>query len=761
MTEERRQRVAPWLGLLALLVAAMFADVLLPGARMLGDARGDMPYHSLPWRAFGFGELAKGNLALWNPYVFGGGPYFGGMQSALLYPPNWLFLVLPLALAMNWSIALNVWLLGAFTFLWALRRGLRPFAAFVGAALFMFCAPHFLRMQAGLITQLASIAWAPLVFLSIDEWLASRRARWCLLGMLAIALQIFAGQPQYVYYTAIVAAVYSGLRLLELREGVVVAAAGLLSLYAGGALLAAVQMLAGLDATAETVRGQALPYDFASSFSFPPESLLTLLAPGFFGDIHHQAYWGRWFLWEACAFMGVLGLALAAYGAGVAGARGRWALLGAAATAMLLALGDNTPVYRVLYDWLPWFDKFRSVARFMYLASMIFALFAAYGLDRILRERAVSGRALWVAGGAAATMLGAALVVRAVDWFPVLGAMIGTRESYADGAIYSQATGVLAAQSFAAFSLAIAGVTLALGLGVAVAMRGRPQAALLVGVLAVAEAFAFARMQRPTFDSHAATMPELRQALAAQPGDYRILNLFFPNGGVLSGARDAWGYDPAVERRYAEFMFWSEGKDPGLATQMLEFRRFHPLLAMLRVKYVVEVQDSVLRLTPLPAAPLGRVELIGAYRVRTGRDAVLGAMGESSFDPRREVILEREPQPAPVSAPSQGHASVVRQGTDWLEIEADVASPSILLVTDAWSPAWRARPLEGSGASAYEVMPADYALRAVPLAAGRHRLRLEYAPSGFRIGLAVSALAWLAWAGAAAAVIRAERNRLA
>jgi hypothetical protein len=179
------------------------------------------------------------------------------------------------------------------------------------------------------------------------------------------------------------------------------------------------------------------------------------------------------------------------------------------------------------------------------------------------------------------------------------------------------------------------------------------------------------------------------------------------------------------------------------------------------VKYVVEVRDSVLRLTPLPAAPLGRVELIGAYRVRTGRDAVLGAMGDSSFDPRREVILEREPQPAPVSAPSQGHASVVRQGTDWLEVEADVASPSILLITDAWSPAWRARPLEGSGAGAYEVMPADYALRAVPLAAGRHRLRLEYAPSGFRIGLAVSALAWLAWAGAAAAVIRAERNRLA
>ena len=59
---------------------AMFGDALVPGARVLGDPPSDMLTHSLPWRAFGFGELAKGNLALWNPHVFGGAPYFGGLQ---------------------------------------------------------------------------------------------------------------------------------------------------------------------------------------------------------------------------------------------------------------------------------------------------------------------------------------------------------------------------------------------------------------------------------------------------------------------------------------------------------------------------------------------------------------------------------------------------------------------------------------------------------------------------------------------------------
>jgi hypothetical protein len=317
---------------------------------------------------------------------------------------------------------------------------------------------------------------------------------------------------------------------------------------------------------------------------------------------------------------------------------------------------------------------------------------------------------------------------------------------------------VAASGAFASNGLMAAGLTLAATAGLALWARRVPRAALLLGTLAVTEVFAFARTQRPTFDSASIVIPQLRDVIARDPGDYRILNLHAANSGFLTGVRDAWGYDPAVARRYAEFVTWSAGNDPGLATQYVQFHRFHPLLAMLRVKYVVEVKDNVMTMTPR-AAPLRQVELIGAYQVRAGPEAILRALDAPSFDPRKEVILEREPQPAPVVAASQGHAAVVRQGTDYLEIEADVAAPSVLLVTDAWTPSWRARPLEGSSASAYEVMPANYALRAVALGPGKHRLRMEYAPTGFRIGLIVSVLAWMAWAGAFVLLRRKERPR--
>ena len=759
MSPGEPHRAWPWLGGLALLMLAMFGDTLIPGARVLGDPPSDMLTHSLPWRAFGFGELAKGNLALWNPHVFAGAPYFGGLQSALLYPPNLLFLVLPLPLAMNWGLALDFWLLGAFMFLWARRRGLAPFAAFVCSALVIFCAPHFWRVLIGGTAAAGVMAWAPLLFLCIDEWLATRRPLWCLLGMLAVAMQIFAGQPQYVYYIAIIAAVYSALRLLEAREGRLGAAAGLLSLHAGGALLGAAQLLPALQVTAETVRGQPLPYAFAAAYSFPPENFITLLAPGFFGDAHNQPYWGRWFLQEACAFMGVIGLALAVYGFGLARIAGKRALLGAVAVAALLAVGDNTPLYRPLYEWLPWFDKFRLTARFMFPAMMILALFAGYGLDRILRERALPARALWAAGVAAGVLLAAAMAVRALEWRPVFDAVIGTGESFADGAFYAGQAGVLSSQSFASRSLLVAAVTLAAAAGLALWLRREPRAALLLGALAVAEAFVFARLQRPTFDPVAAELPELRRFLASQPGDYRILNLVYPNSGILTGARDAWGYDPAIERRYAELIHWSVGNDPALATMQVEFKQFHPLLTMLRVKYVVDLQlkDKLMTIAPGAVPPLRQVELVGAYQVRVGRDAVLSALGAPSFDPLKEVILEREPRPAPVASANPGRAAVVRQDTDWLEIEAEVASPSILLVTDAWSPAWRARPLKGSASSDYEVMPANHALRAIALGTGKHRLRLEYAPAAVPAGFAVSAFAWIAWIGAVLLLRRRER----
>jgi hypothetical protein len=169
----------------------------------------------------------------------------------------------------------------------------------------------------------------------------------------------------------------------------------------------------------------------------------------------------------------------------------------------------------------------------------------------------------------------------------------------------------------------------------------------------------------------------------------------------------------------------------------------------------VETNVMAIHLRELPA--LRRLELLGSYQVHRRRDEILRAMGQASFDPRREVILERKPDPVPVAAPTQGHASIIREGTDFIEVAAEVAAPSILLITDAWAPGWHAMPLRGSSQDRYELVPANYTLRAVALDRGKHRLRLEYAPSALYAGAVVSLLAWAAWIGAAIVLWRREK----
>ena len=66
----------------------------------------------------------------------------------------------------------------------------------------------------------------------------------------------------------------------------------------------------------------------------------------------------------------------------------------------------------------------------------------------------------------------------------------------------------------------------------------------------------------------------------------------------------------------------------------------------------------------------------------------------------------------------------------------DACDESYLVVSDSHYPGWRAT-LDGSSVPLHR---ANYALRAVRLPAGTHRVRFEYAPWSFRGGLAVSLL---------------------
>jgi hypothetical protein len=154
---------------LCVAMVLVFGDVMIAGdSRLLSKDDQDVAHLELGRRMFDFGQLVHGNFPLWCPKLFCGYPSFGGMQTGLVYPLSFLFLILSAVKAMNWSFMLHVFLGGMFMYLWLARQSLHFWACTAGALMFAFGAPFFLRIYAGNITLNNTIAWIPLVFLAID-----------------------------------------------------------------------------------------------------------------------------------------------------------------------------------------------------------------------------------------------------------------------------------------------------------------------------------------------------------------------------------------------------------------------------------------------------------------------------------------------------------------------------------------------------------------------------------------------------------------
>jgi len=745
---------------LAPLFFLAFSCLLFSGAPdrnvVMTNARADMVSHTAPWRDFGFKEIREGRIPFWNPRLFCGAPYFSAFESALLYPPNWIHLILPLPQALNALLLLHVFMAGIFACLWGRVRGLDWPGAILTGTVFMLSGPCFLRVYAGHLNPLAAASWAPVLFLCLDAWRRDRRRLWCLLGMFAVLMQILAGYMQFFYYTAMSAVLYAALCLPgEKRKGNFFL--GLGAMYGGGLALSAVQFLPLLETSLEASRG--LPsYQFAASFSLPPENLLTLLVPGLFGNLNGLAYFGRGYYWEFTLFVGVAALALAASAAADWKKTRDLALMLAALTA--LALGRHLPIlHRSLYLLLPGYGMFRSTARHAFLIALFLSILAGTGWQSLQESSRWPKKQAILCLLAGLLLMGAALILGVGAPLGLNGAWGRLLQSLASSGEVMDGAWRLADADFAVLSCRFAAQKVLAGAGVLLA------ASLLMGlmkfsrrfvygllILAVLESAIFAFGSRSWTDLKLDYPEAWRRLLARSSPEERVLHDWTraPNAALRLGVDDLWGYSPTILRRYAELIAASQGQDPEQTRAGQGFSRLHPIFSLLRCRHVLIGEKHVRLPSPLP-----RLLLVGDYTVIGDKHARLEAILSADFNPRRRVILETAPIPKP-SGVASGSVRLLSMTTDRLDIEADLKAPALLLITDAYSLGWRAAGLSPGPQDRYVVLPADHALRAIPLTAGRHAIRLQYRPVSFWWGFWISAIAAALYAAALAFSIIAE-----
>ncbi len=741
----------------ALLLAAtlcMFGDVLFSGrSRILSKDGEDLASIFFYWLQFGFDQLRKGNLALWNPHIFAGAPFLGGFQTALLYPPNWLHLVLPLTTAINVSVMLDCFFAGLWIYLWTSYRRLHFAACIFAAMTFMFSGAYFLQIYRGHLSNLQTIIWAPLILLAVDGLVATGAIAWLLLGGAAIAMQILAGHVQYVFYTAVITAIYAILSWVGSARRPSTAAA-LVALYPVGACLAAVQLLPGIDAAFESVR-TGLGYTVARTFAFPPENVVTSFLPDVFGDMVATPYWGRWTLSEMSLYISTAGLFLVVCGIVHDKSKKTRIALVTALVALVLSFGYYTPLFRLLYDYLPGFASFRGISKFSALATQFLVLLAAVGLDYLLTTPELPRWPLRAAlGGGAALLLAAGVLYWAAakgtdgPWATLLGSIDFHDEAFRYYPVDHGGDFAWRAGKTAAVSLFWGGTTAILLAGLWWSTRYTRYAVIGIALSGLFQLFTYAMHSRPTFDPQPRLEYEavLRNFLATTSGDYRIL-AGNPYAVMGAGGNDLWGDDPMILGRYARFVASTQGVEPEVMMISGGITKVSPLFSLLRLRYVFggDLAQNGSQIFTSPIAELPRALLVSRWRVVADGRETLAAMAERAFDPREVVFLEADPDPLPVESVRKGSVSVVDLSTQAMEIHADVPAPAILLLTENYSRGWRAQPLDRESRQRYTTVPADYTLLAIPLAAGEHNLRLEYAPVSFRVGEWVTLIALLGY----------------
>jgi hypothetical protein len=725
-------------------LAAIF---LAPSDWLIGAADTDLSQQFLSWRAFAAASLRAGHLPLWNSYTYSGEPFLAGFQSAVFYPPNLVFLVLPLCRAVNLSCLFHLLVLGAGMHSLAAGRGLDRRAAFVAGYLLPLSGPVFPHLYAGHLSNLSSMAWTPWILAGCEDWQRRKNARSLLFASAAVAAQILAGQVQYVFYTAVAAGLQSVVASLAQPSARWRALPGVGAVYAVGGFLAAAQLFPGLASAAENLRHAKLDYGFVSIFGFPIENLFTAAAPGFFGTLRNHIYWGRDYLWEMSFFAGVSGLVLAAVAAVDSKRRhSAWLDLGLAGFFLLLAFGSQTPLFHILYHHVPGFDRFRGLSKFTFPAMIYFVLAIAGGADALIaRRQPPKALAAWclLAGFAA---LGAGMVIHDNPEL-IAGLLVlvqRSRESFLPAAAFVDSGFVRAAGVQAGWSLLQSGIVFSLAAACLITARQRPAWRWALFPLLGLEMAGFTYTHFGSFREWQAMPNVLRNFAATHPGDYRVLDTVALNNGFLLGAPDIWGNDPGLPSRYAEFIGFTQGINPDQATQIVPFRDIPPIYSMLRLRYVFQRSAAEVKWTEYGGA-LPHIQLVSDYRVLAGRDALFAALAAPGFDPNRTVLLENEPEPQPDRRGDPGAVRLLETAPDFLTIEAALNRPALLLITDPFSRDWRARPVLESDLRTYRLMPADYILRAIPLGPGHHLLRVEYIPAWFHAGVVVSVVAWLLW----------------
>lgn len=766
-----------------LLATALLGPVLFaPNGYAPATCDDDFYMYYLPMAEVAFGMWREGTLPLWNPYLYSGMPLLASIEIGVLYPPNWLHLIVAPERAFCLLYIAHIGLAAGGAWWYARQRGLSREAALFAAISFSFAAPAILHQDKGMTSIVYSAAWFPAILAMVDRVL-SRRTTADVCGLaLMLACQFLAGFPLFTLCLAWVLVGYLSTFAMNWKQPFSQANGMVLMLFvcaAGLALgLVTPQLLSTLDYLSQSRRSE-LSYAQSTHASLPTPNLITLLVPGFFGNDRSCPYWGEAIFADSVIFCGTTSLVL------VTMCRRHhqrkevlfWLVL--VVLVLGVALGDGSALYDLCFLYVPGVSRFRGVSRLSIFAVFGISMLAAYGLDA-LKSLPPSQSRSWFFGG-----LGALTAV-ILAWTVVQSFGSSTPGFWHDTFAWVRAPGTelmiqfppeaipaLKQQSYRAMlhSVGWSAAVIAIACTVLVVVNSRPALRIVAGPLLISmlcfELYGFDRQYVVLMDSAPwkAIARQAQSALPKEEAPYRIAGFsldppLLPNRFLYTRLPSTGGHENFVLERYSIFVELIAGIEPEWQAY-LSIPNHDNIYNLLNVRYFFSpadepflqpadqlVQERVFdyrhrsySLYRNPTALPRAVLIHQAKQVDNIEDAARGLIDLAKGTIERDTVIEGDPGVLLNAISSVDRAKESAVVTDHspghVIVDLHCTAPAVLLYLGNYARGWKAT-VDGRPVA---VLPANVWMRAVPVPAGAKRVEMIYAPETFRWGMVIAVIA--------------------
>ncbi len=349
-----------------------------------------------------------GRKVFWDHMIFAGFPMMADPQTMTWYPPALLLSLIPGS--WNLFILLAYVLTASFIYGYILTLTESRLAALTSGTIFGLSG--FMMAHLGHVVVIHSVAWIPLLLWSYEKLRRKWHVGWFVAGSAAIGMSFLGGHtPIFTlgFGLATAYAIVLGWSAPVGRWRYYTTCTLLIALGIG---LAAVQIVLTAEVAGQSIR---VGYKFAEfiSHSLPPHQILMLVFPKLFGGLKESGalpYYGAENLTELTGYVGLLPLLLAVIGVTKWPQRALgifW--LAVALIAVLLAMGDATPLARLIYH-VPIVNKFRAPGRHLLEFTFAMCVLAGLGTATIVRKQVTSSLVLKVLVVSAVLLIAGAVV---------------------------------------------------------------------------------------------------------------------------------------------------------------------------------------------------------------------------------------------------------------------------------------------------------------------------------------------------------------